>query len=101
MEEVNTIKHQIRQFLIENFIFSNDEVDLNDEGSFIENGVIDSTGILELASFIEETYSIVIKDEEMIPENLDSINALTAFIQAKQREEADAPAAEILIPKQK
>ena len=96
MEELNPIKDQIRQFLIENFIFFNDKVFLRDEDSFIENGVIDSTGILELASFIEETYSIVIKDEEMIPENLDSINALVTFIQAKRGEEADVPSAEIL-----
>jgi acyl carrier protein len=96
MKKLNTINDQIRNFLVENFIFDNDKVALKDEDSFIENGVIDSTGILELTSFVEETYNIVIRDEEMVPENLDSINALVTFIQAKQGEKTDVPPDETL-----
>ena len=62
----------IRQFIIENFLFEEDE-NLKEATSFLENGIIDSTGILELVTFLEETYEIVVEDEELIPENLDFI----------------------------
>ena len=78
----NTIKRQIREFIIENFLFGTDE-GFKDETSFLEDGIIDSTGILELVAFLEEEFSISVDDEEMIPENLDSINNVTAYLQRK------------------
>lgn len=76
-------KVTIKQFIIENFLFGDDE-GLEDDVSFLEEGIIDSTGILELITFLEEDFSIEIDDEEMIPENLDSINNLIAFLNKKK-----------------
>ncbi|MCK5097877.1 MAG: acyl carrier protein [Desulfobacteraceae bacterium] len=77
------IKVTIKQFIIENFLFGDDE-GLEDDTSFLEEGIIDSTGMLELIVFLEEDLSIEIEDEEMIPENLDSINNLLTFLNKKQ-----------------
>ena len=73
----------IRNFIIENFLFEEDE-NLKEETSFLEGGVIDSTGILELVTFLEETFEFTVEDEEMVPENLDSIANVVKFIQKKQ-----------------
>ncbi len=77
------IEEQVRQFITENFLFS-EEKKVVDTDSFLENGIIDSTGVLELVSFVEEKFNVKVKDEEMIPENLDSINNLVNFIKSKQ-----------------
>lgn len=79
-----TIEQQIRNFIVENFLFGESNNELNDEDSLLEKGVIDSTGVLELINFIEETYGIKVNDEELIPENLDSISNVTNFIKRKQ-----------------
>ena len=73
----------IRQFIIENFLFEEDE-GLKEDTSFLENGIIDSTGILELVAFLEETFEIAIEDEELIPENLDSIENVVQYVQKKK-----------------
>lgn len=77
------INSTIRNFIIENFLFEEDE-NLKEDTSFLENGIIDSTGILELVMFIEETYGIGVDDDEIVPENLDSISNITKYIQKKQ-----------------
>ncbi len=74
---------QVRDFVNENFLFGNTNVTFTNNDSFIENGIIDSTGVLELVSFVEEKFNFRIKDEEIIPDNLDSIKNLTTFIQKK------------------
>jgi acyl carrier protein len=58
--------------------------DLNDSGSLLDLGIIDSTGVLELVGFLEETYEIEVDDEELIPDNLDSINNLVKYIETKK-----------------
>lgn len=73
----------IRNFILENYLFTDDQSALNSEDSFLEKGVLDSTGILEMIYFLESTFGIKIKDEEMIPENLDSVNQVVAFISRK------------------
>lgn len=75
-------KRKIREFIVENFLFGNDE-GLTDNVSFLEEGIIDSTGVLELVSFLEEDFDISVEDDELIPENLDSINNLDAFLGKK------------------
>lgn len=75
-------KGKIKQFIIENFLFGNDE-GLKDDTSFLEEGIIDSTGILELVNYLEEEFEISVDDEELIPENLDSINNVTAYLTKK------------------
>lgn len=73
----------IRSYILENYLFTDDQSALNSDDSFLEKGVLDSTGILEVIYFIEETFGIKISDEEMIPENLDSVNNIVAFIERK------------------
>ena len=75
-------KSKIRAFIIENFLFGNDD-GLKDETSFLEEGIIDSTGVLELVTFLEEDFDITIDDEELIPENLDSINNVAMYLERK------------------
>jgi acyl carrier protein len=79
---MSEIKDKVRAFVVENFMFGNDE-GLEDDTSFLENGIIDSTGILELVNFFEEEFSISVEDEELIPENLDSIKNVTSYLQKK------------------
>jgi len=76
------IEKEIRKFIMENFLWD-EEVNLSEEDSLLEKGIIDSTGILELVGFIEETFHLKIKDEELSPENLDSIKNILQFIQNK------------------
>jgi acyl carrier protein len=74
--------NKIREFIIDNFLFG-EAGDLKNEVSLLDEGVIDSTGILELVAFLEEQFKIRIEDEEMIPENLDSIDHIAAFVERK------------------
>ena len=76
------IANEIRKFIMETFLLDED-LNLSEEDSLLEKGVIDSTGVLELVAFIEETYQFKIKDEELVPENLDSIKNISQFIQTK------------------
>ena len=78
------IEQQIREFIIENFLFGEADNGLQDGDSLLDKGIIDSTGVLELVSHLEENYGIQVEDEELIPENLDSITAVTAYILRKQ-----------------
>lgn len=79
-----SIKQTIRRYILENFLFTDDDSTLEDGDSFLAAGMIDSTGVLEIVFFIEETFSIKVKDDEMLPENLDSVDCLVAFIERKQ-----------------
>ena len=79
-----SIKQTIRCYILENFLFTDDEAALQDDDSFLAGGIIDSTGVLEIMLFIEEAFDIKVEDDEMLPEHLDSINNLVAFIQRKQ-----------------
>jgi len=72
----------LREFVVENFLFGDDS-QLEEDSSFLESGIIDSTGILELIQFLEETYDIKIEDEELIPENLDSLQNVARFLAQK------------------
>ncbi len=73
----------VRNFILENFLFGTDD-ELENSTSFLEEGIIDSTGILELVSFLEEIFEITIEDEELIPENLDSIDNVDRYIRKKR-----------------
>ena len=75
---------KIRSFVIENLLLGEEEKDFADDQSFLESGLIDSTGILEVIAFLEEEYEITIEDEEMIPDNLDSIDNIVAFLRTRQ-----------------
>ncbi len=75
-------KFQIKGFIVDNFLFGNAE-GLNNDTSFLDEGIIDSTGVLEMITFLEETFSIKVEDEELVPENLDSIDNVAAFLERK------------------
>jgi len=77
------IKDKLRSYILENFLFTDDQSELNNEDSFMDQGIIDSTAILELIFFMEEEFSVKVEVEEMIPDNLDSINKVTRFIESK------------------
>lgn len=74
---------QIREFITSNFLFGADDRSLADGDSFLENGVIDSTGIMEIVAWLEATYGFKVGDEELLPDNLDSVDNLAAFIARK------------------
>ena len=84
---MSDLKEKVRAFIVENFLFGNDE-GLSDDTSFLEEGIIDSTGVLELVDFLEETFAITVEDEELVPENLDSLNNLAAYLAKKQKQAA-------------
>jgi acyl carrier protein len=77
------VKQSVKSYILENVLYGADEDALSYEDSFLEKGLIDSTGIMEIVSFIEEEFNISVYDEELIPENLDSINNLSRFIKGK------------------
>ena len=74
---------KIREYIVSTFLFG-DGSRLTDETSFMENGILDSTGMLELISFVEQEFGISIDPSELVPDNLDSIRNLTAFIERKK-----------------
>ena len=80
---MSTTVEPIRAFIFENFLFDADESALKNDDSFLEQGIIDSTGVLELVEWLEDEFDIQVEDEELIPENLDSVNLLAAFIEKK------------------
>jgi acyl carrier protein len=77
-----TVKSEIRQFITDRFLFGDDKK-LGDDDSLLEAGIIDSTGILELIGHLEERYSIKVNDDELVPENLDTITGIAAFLAKK------------------
>ncbi|CDN46289.1 acyl carrier protein [Neorhizobium galegae] len=76
------IENSVREFIAENFLFRADAQVSNNQ-SLLESGVIDSTGVLELIAFLEQTYGITVADEEIVPENLDSIDNMTSYLTTK------------------
>ena len=80
---MNDVKTQVRQYILNNFLMGGDPERITDSVSFIEKGIIDSTGVLELVSFLQETYGIRIEDAEMIPENLDSLEKIEKYVGSK------------------
>ena len=81
------MKHDIslavRRFIGENFLFRDDGDAITHEASLLDAGIIDSTGVLELVCFLETTFGIEVGDDEMLPENLDSIRAIAAYVDRK------------------
>jgi len=76
-----TISTQIRQYIVDNFLVSDE--DFTDDDSFLEQGIVDSTGVLELVMFVEETFGFVVPDEDIVPENFDSVAQLAAYVRRK------------------
>jgi len=77
------IEADIRSFIADNFLFREDRASLDADESLLEAGLIDSTGVLELVAFLERRFDIRIPDEDMLPENLDSIRGLVAYVRGR------------------
>ena len=85
-----SIEQAIREFLATNFFLGDDPAGLAGSASLIEAGVIDSTGVLELVGFLEEHFEVRIQDEELVPENLDTIDNIVQFVTRKRGAESAA-----------
>lgn len=81
-----SVRAVLRRYILENHLFTDDDAALKDADSFLETGTLDSTGIMELILFIEETFQLKVTDEEMVPENLDAIDSLVAYVERKQQQ---------------
>jgi acyl carrier protein len=77
---METIVKDIREFVIGNFLFGQGGDALADDQSFLESGIIDSTGVLELVAFLEQRFEISVADRELLPENLDSVQNASRFV---------------------
>jgi acyl carrier protein len=85
MKSDSQIRAELRQFFVDNFLMGDTTVVVDDSESFMESGTVDSTGMLELVTFLEQTFSLELEDRELVPENLDSIERLVQFVGRKQR----------------
>jgi len=81
---MSEIQNQVRAFIEDNFILGAKGTPFGPADSFLDLHLIDSTGFLELITYLEETFGIVVKDEEMLPENLDSLQAIEAYLARKR-----------------
>jgi acyl carrier protein len=77
------MRQELRKFVIDNFLFGKNGDSFTDDESFLEKGIIDSTGVLELVAFLQSNYGLVIQDQDLIPENLDSIDNLVRFAETR------------------
>ena len=81
----DALRDNVRDFILENYLFTSDTSALGLDDSLLGRGIVDSTGMLEIIFFIEEQLGVKVKDEEMIPDNLDSVNKITSFVQSKRQ----------------
>jgi acyl carrier protein len=86
VEMIMNEEAKIRDFILENFMAGESEEALDNDTSFLEKGIIDSMGVLELVAFVEETYGIEIDDDELTPDNFDSVSKLVSYIRRKSIE---------------
>jgi acyl carrier protein len=78
------IRKQIRSYIMGNYLFTADDSELQDADSLMLRGIIDSTGAMEMILFLEETFDITVAEEEMVPENLDSVDKIVDFMGRKR-----------------
>lgn len=76
-----TVADQVRRFIAETILFSDDGFSYSDDASFLDEGIIDSTGVVELVLFVEETYNFQVSDDDIVPDNFDTVNSLVRYIE--------------------
>jgi acyl carrier protein len=81
--DVNLIREQIRDYIARNFLFGSDASALDDGASLVEQGIVDDTGVLELVLFVEETYGVQATEDELLPENFDSVDNIVEYVAGK------------------
>ena len=79
-----SIEQQIKQYICDNILFSDGEYDYADDDSFLEEGIVDSTAVLDLVMFVEESFGLTVDDEEITRDNFDSVSKLANFVRSKQ-----------------
>jgi len=77
------IEQEVRQFVVDNFLFGEGADQLSNDDSFLDKGLVDSMGILTLVAFVEQKYGIAVGDEDLVPENWDSVRRIAGFVQSK------------------
>lgn len=77
------IQSQIKQYIAKNILFSDNGFTYSDDASFLEEGIVDSLGIMDLVLFIEQNFGLSVDDEDLIPDNFDSVNKLARYIQRR------------------
>ncbi|MHB8254065.1 MAG: acyl carrier protein [Acidiferrobacter sp.] len=80
---MKSVRDQVKDYISDNFLMGLQDTAITDHASFLDLGIIDSTGVIELIAFLEETYGISVEDAEMVPENLDSLSAIDTFVARK------------------
>jgi acyl carrier protein len=81
----DSLPDRIRDFILETYLFTRDASALGMDDSLLDRGIVDSTGMMEIVFFIEEQLQVKVRDEEMIPDNLDSVNKIAQFVASKRR----------------
>jgi len=77
------VREKIRRFVLDGFMFGCPPEQLDDGASLLETGIVDSTGVMELVAFLEEEFNVTVEDSELVPENLDSVNAVCELLGSK------------------
>ena len=78
------VEREVREFVVKNFLYGDDNTGLKETDSFIDRGIIDSTGVLEIVNFLESRFEIALRDDELVPDNLDSIEKVARFVLSKR-----------------
>jgi acyl carrier protein len=81
----DALREQIRTFVLQNYLFTDDAAALGLDDSLLGRGIVDSTGMLEIIFFIEEQLGVKVKDEEMVPDNLDGVNRIARYVESKRQ----------------
>ena len=77
------LEQEVRQFIVDNFVFENSNGSFSNEDSFLETGLVDSMSIMTLVEFVKEKYAISIEDEELVPDHWDSVSRIASFVQCR------------------
>jgi acyl carrier protein len=80
---MSSVQQQIKEFVLQNYLFTSDAAALADNASLTQEGIIDSTGALELILFLEERFGLKVDDDEMTPDNLDSVDKIASYVTRK------------------
>lgn len=78
-----TIEAQIKDYIAKNLLFSEDGYSYSDDTSFLQEGIVDSVGIMELVAFVEDQMGVQVEDQEIVPDNFDSVSRLAAYVRRK------------------
>jgi acyl carrier protein len=81
-----SIEAQIRSYIADNLLFSTNGFGYDDQASFLEEGIVDSQGVMELVAFVEDTFKVSVDDQDIVPDNFDSVSKLADYVRRKNRQ---------------